>query len=64
MHQLLVAATGLGDTAVRSMCLQGLALAEANAGHLERAAAYGARAAGTPIAYTAEAFMFNARALA
>ena len=64
MHQLLVAATGLGDAAVRSMCLQGLALAEANAGHLERAAAYGARAVrDAESAYTAEAFMANSHVM-
>ena len=64
MRQLLAAATELGDAAVQSMCLQGLGLAEANAGHLEAAAAYGAGAVrDAESAHTAEAFMANSHVM-
>ncbi len=64
MHHLLAAAARLGDAAVRSMCLQGLALAEANEGHLDAAAAYGGGAVrDAESAYTAEAFMTNSHVM-
>ena len=64
MRQLLAAATELGDTAVRSVCLQGLSLAEANAGDLDAAAAHGAAAVrDTESVHTAEAFMANTHVL-
>jgi DNA-binding NarL/FixJ family response regulator len=64
MRQLLAAATELGDVAVRSACLQGLSLAEANAGDLDAAAAHGAAAVrDTESVQTAEAFMANTHVL-
>jgi len=64
MRQLLSVATGLGDAAVRSMCLQGLALAQANEGHLDAAAEDGAGAVrDAESAHTAEAFMANSHVM-
>lgn len=64
MRQLLAAATELGDAAVRSTCLQGSALAEANEGHLDAAAAYGAGAVRDAESVgTAEAFMDNSHVM-
>lgn len=64
MRQLLAVATELGDAAVRSMCLQGLALAQANAGHLDAAAEDGAGAVrDAESANTAEAFMANSHVM-
>ena len=64
IRQLLAAATDLADAAVRSMCLQGLALAEGRAGHLDAAAAYGSAAVqAAESAYTAEAFMANSHVM-
>jgi DNA-binding CsgD family transcriptional regulator len=64
MRQLLAVATELGDAAVRSMCLQGLALAQANEGHLDAAAEDGAGAVrDAESAYTAEAFMANSHVM-
>ena len=64
MRQLLAAATELGDAAVRSICLQGLSLAEANAGHLDAAAAHGAAAVrDAESVHTAEAFMANSHVM-
>lgn len=44
MEAHLAQAERLGDRRARCYCLTGVAMAEANAGHLERAAAYGAQA--------------------
>jgi DNA-binding CsgD family transcriptional regulator/tetratricopeptide (TPR) repeat protein len=64
MRQLLAAATTLGDTALRSLCLGGLALTEANEGHLDAAAAYGAAAVrATESARTPQAFMANSHVM-
>lgn len=64
MRQLLTAATGLGDAAVRSMCRQGLALAEGRAGRLDMAAAYGAAAVqDAESVYSAEAFMASSHVM-
>ena len=64
MRQLLAAATDLADAAVQSICLQGLALAEGRAGHLDAAAAYGSAAVqAAESAYTAEAFMANSHVM-
>lgn len=44
LRDLLPTVTALGDGTVRSMCLTGMSTAEANAGHLAAATAYGAEA--------------------
>ena len=60
MRELLAAAIEVGDAAVRSACLQGLSLAEANAGDLDAAVAHGAAAVrDAESVHTAETFMAN-----
>ena len=64
MRQLLAPATALGDDALRSVCLGGLALAEANGGNLDAAAAYGAAAVrAAESAKTLQAFMINSHVM-
>lgn len=64
MRHLLAAATDLGDAAARSACRQGLALAEANEGHLGTAAEYGAGAVrDAESACTAAALMANSHVM-
>jgi tetratricopeptide (TPR) repeat protein len=64
MRELLAAATALGDAALRSSCLQGLALAEANEGCLDAATGYGAAAVREAESVrTPQAFMGNSHVM-